>query len=156
MRTTIFPMRDFQIRPAFWGVERDLKDVMDSIENVWEGIETRNFSDFKETDQAFLLSVDMPGVKKEDLDIQVEGQNLMLRGSRKLPFVKSGEDKKEISRTIQIPKNVDTDKIHARLEDGVLYLALTKEEKAKPKKVEINVGTSNQNFEKLLGNEQAD
>ncbi len=156
MRTTIFPMRDFHIKPAFWGVDRDLKEVMDSIENVWGGIGTSTMTDFKETEQTYFMSVDMPGVNKASLDIQIEGEHILINGTRKRAFADSEENTQKVTRTVSIPKEVDKENIQAHCEDGVLYLALPKLEKAKPKKIEVTEGFKNTTWNNLLSNKKDD
>ena len=151
LRTTIIPMRNFHIKPAFWGVDRDLKDVMDSIENVWEGIgSTSTTTDFKETDQAYFMSIDMPGVSKSNLELQVEGEHILINATRKRALVEGEDNTQKITRTVLMPKEVDKEKIQAHCEDGVLYLALPKVEKAKPKKIEISEGFKNTTWNNLL------
>ena len=138
MRTTIFPINPG--RPFFWNMGEELKEVMDNVENIWEEV-YRETANVKETDQAYLVSLDMPGVGKKDLDIQIEGEQLIVNATRKHTFAES----QKFSKTIGIPKLVDRDKIQAHCEDGVLYLALPKMEKALPKKVALSEGS------KLLG-----
>lgn len=142
MTATFFPMRDSHMRPAFWGVERDLKEVLDSIDSVWNGVSETVSSEFKETDQAYFLSLDLPGVNKANLDLQIEGERLIVNGTRKR-VMPEGEDKEQkITRNFLLPKHIDTEKIQAHCEDGVLYIALPKLEKVKPKKIEITQGTT--------------
>lgn len=155
MRTTIFPMRNFHVRPAFWGVDRDFKDVIDNIENVWEGIGSSVTSDFKETDQAYFLSVDMPGVNKANLEIQAEDEHILINATRKRGWADSENNAQKVSKTVLIPKEVDMDKIQAHCVDGVLYLALPKIEKTKPKKIEITEGFNSTTWSNLL-NEKLD
>jgi len=150
MKATIFPMSNLHMRPAFWGVDRDLKEVIDSIENAWTGSE-RNYShEFKETDQAYFLSVDLPGVSQSNLDIQLEEDTLVIKAKRKKSIFESEDQEQKINQRYVIPKNVDKDKIQAHCEDGVLYLALPKLEKARPKKIEITHGGSKGTWKNLL------
>ncbi len=152
MRTTIVPLRNIQFKPAFWGVDRNLRDVMETIENVWEGSNDVSLSDFKETDQAYFMSLDIPGVNKNNLEIQTEGDHLYITANRKMAFNnEDGENLQKISRTVTIPKLADKEKIQAHCEDGVLYLALPKVEKAKPQKIEIAEGFSSSTWNTLLG-----
>lgn len=137
MTATLFPMRNSLMRPAFWGLDRDLKEVLDSMDNVWHGVSNKTVSEFQETDSAYLLSMDLPGVSKSSLDIQVEGENLVISGVRKRAFAKEDEQEQKITRSFVLPKQVDTNKIEAHSEDGVLYIALPKIEQAKPRKIEI-------------------
>lgn len=152
-RTTVLPMRNFHIKPAFWGVDRDLKEVMENIENVWEGISpTSTSTDFKETENAYFMSIDLPGVNKSNLDIQVEGEHLFINATRKRGLSQKEENKQKISQTLLLPKMVDKEKVQAHCEDGVLYLALPKLEKAKAKKIEISEGFKDSSWSNLLSN----
>ena len=152
-RTTVLPMRNFHIKPAFWGVDRDLKEVMENIENVWEGITpTSTATDFKETENAYFMSIDLPGVNKSNLDIQVEGEHLFINATRKRSLSEKEENKQKISQTLLLPKMVDKEKVQAHCEDGVLYLALPKLEKAKAKKIEISEGFKDSSWSNLLSN----
>lgn len=151
MRATILPLRNFHMRPSFWGVERDFKDVIDSIETMWEGNNVNTTqANFKETDQAFLMSLDMPGVNKKNLDIQVEGEQLFIKATRKNVWSEDKTEPIEISKTVFIPKKVDKEKIQAHCEDGVLYLAMPKVEKTKATKIEITEGGKNTTWSNLL------
>lgn len=151
MRATIHPLRNFHMRPSFWGVERDFKEVIDSIETMWEGSHLNtSHTNFKETDQAFLLSLDMPGVNKKNLDIQIEGEQLFIKANRKNAWSEDYSEPQEITKTVFIPKQVDKDKIQAHCEDGVLYFAMPKVEKAKPTKIQITEGGKNTTWSNLL------
>lgn len=92
----------------------------------------------RETDHAWLLAFDLPGVKAKDLSIEVEDGILHLKGTRSNIF-DSEVHGSPFTRQIRLPEDVDSDKIDAKLEDGVLALTLNKQEKAKPKKIEIKV-----------------
>ncbi|MCB9091189.1 MAG: Hsp20/alpha crystallin family protein [Halobacteriovoraceae bacterium] len=149
MRTTFLPFNEMNFRPAFWGVERDLKEVMDSIDSVWQGV-NNSLSDFEENEQAYLMSIDMPGISKDDLDIEIENERLIISGVRKRSF----SDKKttqKISKMVTIPKLVDKEKIQAHHENGVLYLAFPKMEEAKPRKIKVLDGNKESSWKNLLG-----
>ena len=151
MRTTTFPLRNLHVRPAFWGVDRDLKEVMDSIESVWSGANlSSQTSHFKETQKAFLLSMDMPGVNKNDLELHVEGDKILIKAIRKHKLFAEEEQPQEINREVLIPKHVDRENIQAHCEDGVLYLALPKMEKIIPKKIEVSPSGEGTNWKHLL------
>lgn len=103
-----------------------------------------NFSSFlrtKETDKAFLVAIDMPGVKEKDLEITPQGDLLLIKAKRKSEFSESFQN---VSRNFSIPLNVDREKIQGHLEDGVLKLTLPKEEVKKASKVKI--GESNKKW----------
>lgn len=151
MRTTIYPLRDFHMKPAFWGVDRDLKEVLDTIDSVWNGVATTANSEFKETPEAYFMSLDVPGVNKANLDIQIVADRIEITGTRKRAMPEGEDKEQKVSHSFLLPKNVDTEKIQAHCEDGVLYLALPKQEKAKPKKIEISHGTNKPSWKNLLG-----
>ncbi len=108
---------------------------MDEIFSNWSSTPLRSWeynTHFNEAENHFSLAVDMPGLKKADLKLEIQGQSLSI----------SGESKKEgTSRTYRRaftrPETVDTSKIEAKLEDGVLELHLPKMETAKSRLIEI-------------------
>ncbi|OPX23664.1 MAG: hypothetical protein B1H03_00985 [Planctomycetales bacterium 4484_113] len=101
-------------------------------------------ADVKEDEKAFYLKADLPGMKKEDIDISVENNQLVVTGERSF----SKEEKKEdyhfversygkFYRAFTLPGSVDVDNIKATYQDGVLEVELPKKEEVKPKKVSI-------------------
>jgi len=103
--------------------------------------------DIKERENEYLVTADMPGVKKENVDVQIENGVLTVTGE-----VNRAEDEKEGERVIRqerfygryvrslrLGRQIDTDKIEASLTDGVLNLVLPKAEEVKPKKIAIKI-----------------
>ena len=87
--------------------------------------------------------MDVPGVKKEDLDVTVEKNSLTVTANRSW---EPGEDHQVLageraqgtfSRTIALGDNLDADQLEAGYEDGVLHLTIPMAEQAKPRKIEI-------------------
>lgn len=105
--------------------------------------------DFQEFDQHYLLSVDMPGIKKADLKIETLGQQIQISGE-----TKKDRMSRSYRRTFALPESVDTNKIEAHFEDGVLEILLPKVESEKPRTIEIQSGTTGF-FEKLLGSQKS-
>jgi HSP20 family protein len=100
--------------------------------------------DIYETDNEIVLKAELPEIKKEDVEINVENNVLTLKGVRK--FEK--ETKKEnyhrversygsFKRSFTLPTNVDQERINASFSDGILKIEMTKREEAKPKQIEI-------------------
>src|SRR6266850_2100606 len=94
------------------------------------------------TENEYLVEVEMPGVDKSGLEVTVEGNELTIIGRRK-GETPHGElyysewPQADYKRVFVIGPDVDTTKINAQLEQGVLRLRLPKSEKAKPRKIQI-------------------
>ncbi len=96
-----------------------------------------------EEEKFFGVSIDVPGLKKEDIDIEVKENRLIISGERKAPQEKTNVLRSErrygkFSRIFTLPQNVNTDAIEARFEEGVLTVVLPKEEKVQAKKISIS------------------
>ena len=95
-------------------------------------------------DDSLFVKAELPGVKKEDVDISVTGDLLTIKGERKPPSDVKDEQyyRCEVcygpfSRTISLPSSVKTDQIVAQYADGILEIHLPKAEEAMTKKIEI-------------------
>ena len=102
--------------------------------------------DVAENENEIVLTADVPGVKMEDIDLKLENGTLTISGSREFQKQeeKGGYHRIERSygsfhRAFTLPDTVDTDKIQASYEDGVLKVVLPKKEVAKPKSVKITL-----------------
>lgn len=104
--------------------------------------------DVRETDDEYLVMVDLPGVKSEDVSIEFNDQVLTISGSR-IP-VETGESQLverpygSFVRNLTLPKGVDSDRIEADYHDGVLELHIPKPAESKPKKIAISSGSQKQ------------
>lgn len=98
--------------------------------------------DVEETDDGFVVEVDMPGVARDDLTIDWSGRELTLHGEVK-ERERSGFLRQQTRRvgkfhyTVTLPGEVDGDNITAELEDGVLTVRAPKSQGAKPRRIEI-------------------
>lgn len=96
-----------------------------------------------ETKDGYILEAEMPGVNKEGLEITVEGTEVTITGRRKaepLPgealFRES--DNSAYRRVFELDPAIDTSKVSARMEQGVLTLSLPKSERVKPRKITVD------------------
>jgi HSP20 family protein len=100
--------------------------------------------DVHETEDWYLVRVDLPGVKSEDVNVEVNDNVLSLSGTR--VAAESGEAQLverpygSFARTLTLPQGVDTDSIEAGYQDGVLELRIPKPAQHKPKKITIGSG----------------
>lgn len=100
--------------------------------------------DVKETPDALLFELEMPGVSEAKLDITCEGGILAIAGEKE-GTKKEGDGKYHIvermfgsfRRSFQLPANVQEDKIEATLTNGVLHVRVPKQERAKAKRIEV-------------------
>lgn len=94
----------------------------------------------------FIVRAELPGMKKEDLDISLIGDTLTISGERKPEaeikdeeYVRCELCYGKFSRAINLPSAVDPSKVEATYENGILVITLPKAEGAKPKKIELKV-----------------
>jgi HSP20 family molecular chaperone IbpA len=100
--------------------------------------------DIYENAEEYLLYVDIPGVNRENISIDLDNGQLTLVGSRCLEKIK-GQLMEEFGsaqyrRVFSVPQGIDQSKVDAELTDGVLRLHLPKSEAVKPRKIEIREG----------------
>jgi HSP20 family protein len=102
--------------------------------------------DIVEVNGTYELTADLPGLKKDDIKIEIHDNVLTLHGEKKLEEEKKDKNYRlceryygEFLRTFTLPENVNKDGIEAEFKDGVLKLAIPKVEKAKPKQIEVKV-----------------
>jgi len=101
-------------------------------------------ADVLETRDAFLVQVDLPAVREEDVDVTVEKNVLTVRGtasevdSEGLEPVYEEFGTGRFERTFRLSEGIDTDKIEARHSDGLLTLVLPKSESDRARKIPVN------------------
>ena len=102
--------------------------------------------DVVEEKDNFLVKIDLPGLRKDDVSVTIQDNFLTIKGERKYDA-----EKKEtnfyhrervhgtFARTIELPNTVDAGKVLATFRDGVLHVTLPKTEAAKPKEIQVSV-----------------
>jgi HSP20 family protein len=100
--------------------------------------------DIEETDAEFRVRMDLPGVKREDLKVEVESDTLLIEAERKAEandevqvLHRERATHAHFSRRFSLGETVRADAIVARLVDGVLELTLPKAEKALPRRINV-------------------
>jgi len=130
---------------TLWRLQRAMDRAMD---NDYFGLSTfsagtPSLNIFKE-DENSLVTVEIPGVKKEDVKLEVKGNTLRISGERKIEFPeKASLHRRERSaykfdRTVRLSHEVDENKIKAELKDGVLAVLLPPKEEHKPKSITVS------------------
>lgn len=147
----------------FWGLT-NLQREVDSLFEDFKRPTNRRYEtwapscDVKETEGHYLLNFDVPGVNKDDIQIEMKDNQLVVKGERKEEHTENNGTRHfseriygSFSRTFTLPTAIDSDKIEASYSDGVLHISVPKAESAKPRQIKIGSGPSNV-FKKILGN----
>jgi HSP20 family protein len=115
--------------------------------------------DLVETLDHYALRVDLPGVREDDVTVQLEGDVLTIAGQR-VPESDKGDSyyRRErafgaFSRSLTLPEGVDPDQVQARFDLGVLQITIPKPEQKKPRQVQIHLSPSADGSQLIEGNE---
>ncbi len=117
---------------------------------VWRRIPTMEMGwapaiDVFEKEDKFVVKAELPGMKEEDIDISVVGNTLTIKGERKAEseveednYYYCERSYGSFPRSIDVPSNVNAQKIEANYEDGILEVSLPKTPEVKPKKISVS------------------
>ena len=144
-----------------WDPFRDLMTIQERMNRLFdqtlsktrvddeEGLTASTWSpavDIFETADSIVLKAELPGVSRENIDIQVRDNAMTLKGERRFEREVKDENYLRIERSygafqrgFNLPAMIQQDKIKAVFKDGVLEVTLPKAEEAKPKQVKIEV-----------------
>ena len=100
--------------------------------------------DLSETDDAYHLHMDLPGMTKDDIHVRMQDNRLSVSGERHEESTTEDEDHVHSERyfgsffrSVRLPASIVEEDIEARFDDGVLTIDLTKMEESKPKRIKI-------------------
>lgn len=103
--------------------------------------------DVKENDDSFLITMDLPGIKKSDIDVDFSNGLMTISGKRESSheekngnFLRMERSTGTFRRSFQVPQGINVEDIEASHADGVLYVTLPKAEASKGRKIEVNSG----------------
>lgn len=124
-------MMNTQILPnAFYGIQNFI-DNLNAAGSKCECTYTPK-ADYYEVENGFVLEVELPGVKKEDLDVQVEKNILTVKATRTRK-----EEKFTYERNFRLADDIDTENIKVSLENGILTFSLSKKQQTAARKLSI-------------------
>jgi HSP20 family protein len=102
--------------------------------------------DISEDDKEYLVTAEIPDVRKDDVKVAVENGVLMIRGERKHEEEQKGKRYHRVEReygaferSFTLPEDADAEKVNAEFHDGLLKVHIAKSESAKPKYIDIKV-----------------
>ena len=143
-----------------WDPFRELEDVTNRLNRIFGQSLARSESgqnmlavadwapsvDISETDSAYLIKGEIPGVKKEDVKVTIQDGMLTIQGERKQEKEEKGKKFHRIERSygsfvrsFRVPDDADENSVKAEFKDGMLNVTLAKSAKAKPKAIEVSV-----------------
>ena len=143
------PVRSRPRAVAGWDPFRELEELTQRVNSLWEADLTGDLhgwaplADVEETDDAYVVEIDLPGVQREDIDIQLTDRQLTVSGEIK-EKERSGILRRRTRRvgqfqySVTLPADVDADEVTAHLDDGVLTVRVPKPEQVKPRRIEIS------------------
>ena len=143
-----------------WSPFRDIAALQNRVNRIFdEAFASRNAArdtdlcawkpavDICETDDAFLIEVELPGVRREDITLEVKDTVLTLKGERQPGPGSAGENyhRRErcygtFHRAITLPAVLDASKTKAIFKDGILQIEIPKPDTEKPKQVKVKIG----------------
>ncbi len=143
----------FAQRPELWNPWSELERIRQGLDKLSLG-----YPDFKmpfgtnvfpalnivEEEETVIVKAEIPGVRREDLEISLEGDALTIRGRRevrheeeKVSFHRREIESGSFSRAVTLPVKINPDTVNARLENGILTVTLEKAAEMKPRRIAI-------------------
>ena len=135
-----------------YALQRELDHTLSQPESMESGAFVPAM-DVVETNDEVLCHLEVPGIAREDLEIRVEGNVLMIAGEKKLQVQHTQKDGGfrsaerrygRFERSFALPRTVDAGNVRASCDNGVLTIVLPKVEASKPRRIEISDGANNQ------------
>ena len=99
-------------------------------------------ADIYETESGYTIAMDLPGIDRNALELDVDDSRLIVKGTRAIAESKQHRSERprgKFLRTFSVPGSVDQAKIGAEYKDGVLHIRLPKRSEQKPKKIDIKI-----------------
>jgi HSP20 family protein len=145
-----------------WEPFREFSGLQDRINRVFresypasggdESLATSSFApavDVYEDEHTVTLKIEVPGIDEKDIDVRIENNTLTVHGERKIGKEEKEENYRRVerqygsfTRTFNLPTTVDSEKVSANYDKGVLQIALPKKAEAKPKQIKVNLGST--------------
>jgi HSP20 family protein len=147
-----------------WEPFREFATLQDRINRVFrdtysqggqdQSLATSSFApavDVYEDEHNVTLKVEVPGIDEKDIDIRLENNTLTVHGERKIEKEEKEENYRRVerqygsfTRTFTLPTTVDSENVSANYDKGVLSITLPKKAEAKPRQINVNVGSEKQ------------
>src|SRR5881397_1346210 len=151
-----------------WDPFREFSTLQDRMNRLFqqsygdreEALTTSTFApavDVYEDEHQVTLKIEVPGIDEKDIDVRVENNTLTVQGERKIEKEEKEENYRRVerqygsfTRTFTLPPTVDSEKVSANYDKGVLKITLPKKAEAKPKQIKVNIGSEQQGSGKQI------
>jgi HSP20 family protein len=132
-----------------WDPFRELDELYDRMNHLWENNVTTDgverwvpAADIVESDDSYLIEMDLPGVDQDDVDIEINGRELTVSGEvkeKERAGILRRRTRKvgEFSYSVTLPMEIDADAVTAHLDNGVLSITVPKSQRAKSRRIAI-------------------
>ena len=148
-----------------WDPFRELNTITDRMNRLFQetyGTQSRSEGegltssfvpavDIYEDEHNVTVKMEVPGIDQKDIDVRLENNTLTVRGERKFEKDEKEENFHRIERrygsfyrAFTLPNTLDSDKVQADYDNGVLKIKLAKKAEAKPKQIKVNIGSGPQ------------
>jgi HSP20 family protein len=150
------PERRRDTSPGRWDPIREIEDAYDRMGRLFRDVfgdlgtemgrvrEVGVPLDLEETEDAYIAELDVPGVKKDDLNVEVLGNEIHVRGEVR-ERERTGVLRRQsrvvgaVEHRFTVPEGIDAERVEAELSDGVLTIRAPKVEAAKPKRIDVKI-----------------
>ena len=147
-------------KESWWDPFRDLETIQNEMNKLFDSsllrFGDRNVGlldgawspavDVYDSKDNVMVKADVPGMKKDEIDVSVHGDTLIIKGEKKQEketkekdFVRTERFYGSFNRALRLPATVDASKVNASYKNGVLELVLPKKEESKPKQLKIDI-----------------
>jgi HSP20 family protein len=125
-----------------------LADLQDEFDRLFESPLTAwsPALDVREDKDSFVIRAELPGLKREDIEVSLQDGALVISGERKFEKTEEGVEVHrqeryygKFQRALTLPEPVAVDKVKADYKDGILTVTLPKTEEARPRKIDVSV-----------------
>jgi len=142
-----------------WDLMRELSSMQDRMNRIWGGLYDRRHEDVTsrgswlppvdiyETDgKEIVLKAELPGLKREDIELTVESSTLTIKGQRRpdegvreQQYHRSERVFGEFSRSFTLPSTIDGSNVRAEYRDGMLTITLPVRQEARPRQIQVEL-----------------
>lgn len=159
MLTSYWPTRS--LASDFFGeMDRVFDEVLKAPVAAYDERSFQPACEITESEEHYAMSVDLPGMRKEDIKVEMNGDVLTISGERKKETTSRQERVQRyekaygfFKRSFTLPTSIAADRIEAHYENGVLELCLPKTQLAKPRQINVQSGSGGL-FNRFLGSKK--